>query len=294
MKFILIYITLIVGFGSVACQPATVRNIDSPASVKPGISEMKPSEAQPLVAAAYSQFIDVRTPEEYASGHADRTKNMPLDTLAANLDKLEKSEPVYIICRTDNRSRQAAKVLTDAGFKQAVVITGGTEAWQAGGLPMGTAGPVANSTKLDEKTQNALLAALQDERLAQATYQAVLGKFPNARPFVNVIEAEKKHEAFLLPLFAKYGVTLPKNEFDPSKVEVPASLLEACKVGVSAENENILLYDGFMQFVKEADIKEVFARLQSASRDNHLPAFTRCSEGGGNGNGRGNGKGRPF
>jgi len=291
MKSILIGITLMVGFGSVGCQPSAVRNIDSPVAVKPGINEMKASEVQPLVAAAYSQFIDVRTPEEFSSGHADRTKNIPLDTLTANLDKLEKSEPVYIICRTDNRSRQAAKVLIDAGFKQAVVVIGGTEAWKAAGLPMGNAGPPVISTKLDEKTQNALIAALQDERRAQATYQAVLGKFTNARPFANVIEAERQHEAFLLPLFAKYGVTIPRNEFDPSKVEVPASLVEACKVGVSAENENIALYDGFMQFVKEADIKEVFTRLQSASRDNHLPAFTRCSEGG---MGSGSGKGRPF
>ena len=43
--------------------------------------------------------------------------------------------------------------------------------------------------------------------------------------------------------------------------------------------------------VKESDIKDIFTRLQAASRDNHLPAFTRCSEGGG-GRGRGPGPGR--
>lgn len=181
-----------------------------------------------------------------------------------------------------------------AGFNNVLNVTGGTTAWQAAGLPMETTSPhtaTANSSKLDQKTQDALVAALADERLSQATYKAVLNKFPGSRPFINIIEAEKTHESFLLPLFAKYGVAVPANEFDPAKITVPADLAEACKAGVKLENENIALYDGFIQFVQERDIKEVFTRLQSASRDNHLPAFTRCSEGGG---GRGQGQGRPF
>lgn len=276
----------------VGCQSAAVRNIDSPVAVKAGVSEMTPAEARPLVGAAYSQFIDVRSPEEYASGHADRAKNIPLDTLSTDLGKLEKNEPVYIICRTDNRSKQAAKILIDAGFKQAIVITGGTEAWKAAGLPMGGPPTAINSGKLDEKTQQALISALADERKAFATYQAVLVKFPDARPFANIVNAEQRHESFLLPLFAKYGVTTPKNEFDPAKIAVPETLSEACKAGVEAEKANIAIYDGFA-FVKEPDIKDVFTRLQAASRDNHLPAFTRCSEGGG-GKGRGPGPGRPV
>lgn len=291
MRYILIGILLFAGFGTAGCQPASVRNTDSPIAVKAGTSEMTPAEAQPLVGAAYSQFIDVRTPEEYASGHADRTKNIPLDTLAANLDKLEKGEPVYIICRTDNRSRQAAKILSDAGFRQSVVIIGGTEAWKAAGLPMGSAPQPIDPGKLDEKTRNALISSLNDERKAFATYEAVLAKFPDTRPFSNIVNAEQRHESFLLPLFAKYGVTTPKNEFDPAKITVPASVTEACKVAVEAEKANIALYDGFLAFVKEPDIKDVFTRLRTASNDNHLPAFTRCSEGGG---GKGQGKGRPF
>lgn len=98
---------------------------------------MTPAEARPAVEVAYSQLIDVRTPEEFASGHAYRARNIPLETLSANLDKIEKNEPVYIICATGNRSREAAKILVDAGFKQAVNIAGGTEAWRAAGLPMG-------------------------------------------------------------------------------------------------------------------------------------------------------------
>lgn len=118
------------------CQTAPEQKIDSRADVKAGISEMSPAEARPAVEAAYSQLIDVREPAEYAAGHAYRARNIPLSTLEANLDKIEKNEPVYLICRTDNRSRQAAKLLAQNGFDRVVVVTGGTDAWQAAGLPM--------------------------------------------------------------------------------------------------------------------------------------------------------------
>jgi len=276
MKFLSLIFTVSLFFGG--CQAPPAKNTDSGVpNVASDIKEVSPSEAQTAVSKAYSQFIDVRTPGEYTGGHAARAVNIPLDALPAKLDSLEKNEPVYIICQTGNRSRQAADMLKNAGFSNVLNVTGGTNAWQAAGLPMETVSPhAAASGKLDQKTQDALIAALADERLAQATYQAILNKFPGSRPFVNIVEAERKHESFLVPLLVKYGVAVPKNEFDPAKISVPADLIEACKVGVKAENENIALYDGFLQFVQEPDIREIFTRLQSASRDNHLPAFTRC------------------
>lgn len=293
MKLVLLITTVIFLLGG--CQTAATKNTDSGVpNVAAEIKEVSPVETQAAVSKAYSQFIDVRTVEEYLGGHAARAVNIPLDSLTSKLDTLEKNEPIYIICQTGNRSKTAADILKNAGFNNVLNVTGGTVAWQTAGLPMETTSPhSANpvSSKLDQKTQDALISALADERLAQATYQAVLNKFPGARPFINIIDAEKKHESFLLTLFAKYGVSVPKNEFDPTKISVPADLVEACKVGIKAENENIALYDGFFQFIKEPDIKEVFTRLQSASRDNHLPAFTRCSEGG---MGGGRGKRRAF
>ena len=119
----------------VGCESAPTRKTDSPVIVtKMGVSEITPEQARPGVEAAYSQFIDVRTPEEYSSGHADRARNIPLDTLMTNLDRLEKNEPVYLICQTGRRSKQAAEMLVQAGFPQAISIAGGTDAWRAAGL----------------------------------------------------------------------------------------------------------------------------------------------------------------
>lgn len=139
MRLAVLAIAIAAAFAACTSRPAP--RTDSPQIVsKPGVSEITPAEARPGVEAAYAQFIDVRTPEEYAAGHAARTRNIPLDDLAANLDKLERNEPVYLICHSGNRSKKAAEILVDHGFRQAISIAGGTEAWQAQGLPMASKG----------------------------------------------------------------------------------------------------------------------------------------------------------
>ena len=100
------------------------------------VNDISPTEALPKVQAAYSQFIDVRTSEEYAAGHANRAINIPLNELANNLDRLERNEPVYVICQTGRRSKEAADILSKSGFKWVFSVTGGTTQWRAEGLPM--------------------------------------------------------------------------------------------------------------------------------------------------------------
>jgi rhodanese-related sulfurtransferase len=120
----------------IACQSAPPQKTDASITVKQGVSEMTPQEARPAVEAAYAQFIDVRTSEEYKAGHAAHARNIPLDTLLQSLDKLEGNEPVYLICQTGVRSMKAAQILNEAGFTQTISIVGGTTAWQKAGFPM--------------------------------------------------------------------------------------------------------------------------------------------------------------
>ena len=132
-SLLLIVALLISGCGT------TFPNLDTPppagaaASV---VNEIPPNEALPLVQEAYSQFIDVRTPEEYAGGHAVRAINIPLNDLPAKLDRLEKNEPVYVICQSGRRSKEASEILNRNGFKWVFNVTGGTNEWKTRGLPM--------------------------------------------------------------------------------------------------------------------------------------------------------------
>lgn len=166
----------------------------------------------------------------------------------------------------------------------AILLVGCQQEQTAAKDPNAGAGPTAvpmtaSVSQLDDQTRDALIAALADERRAQATYEAVVTKFGDARPFSNIVNAERRHESFLLPLFEKYKVTVPANEFSKEKVVVPETLPDACREAVDGEKDNIAMYERLLAFVKESDIRETFTYLRDASNNNHLPAFERCAMG---------------
>jgi len=139
MKF-LFYVAL-AAFLLAGCGAPASKTDSGVPNVASDIKHVSPAEAQAAVSKAYSQFIDVRTPEEYTTGHAARAVNIPLDTLAADLSRLEKNEPVYLICQTGRRSQKAAELLKEAGFNNVLNVEGGTTAWQAANLPIETLPP---------------------------------------------------------------------------------------------------------------------------------------------------------
>ena len=141
---------------------------------------------------------------------------------------------------------------------------------------------------MSETLNNVLIEAINDEYKARATYRLVINKFGDIRPFINIVEAEGRHIEALLPLFAKYGVAVPEDDWD-SRIETPLSILDACRIGVEAEIENAEMYNRLLEStIDYPDVQDVLMQLQRASRENHLPAFQRCVErGGGQGEGMG-------
>ncbi|KAA9341064.1 rhodanese-like domain-containing protein [Larkinella humicola] len=79
-------------------------------------------------------LVDVRTPEEYGEGHLAHSKN--IDFRAANfkdqISKLDKNKPVYLYCRSGNRSGRAADTLQTLGFKSPFNIGGFVDLTTAG------------------------------------------------------------------------------------------------------------------------------------------------------------------
>lgn len=142
---------------------------------------------------------------------------------------------------------------------------------------------------LSKEEIDGLLLALNDEYLAWATYGRVNDDFSDPRPFANIQQAEGRHIERLKAVFAVYDVPVPDNKWIGSE---PAfkSLAEACKAGVDGEIANRDLYARLFESTKREDITAVYKALQSASEDNHLPAFQRCLESGGGGR-RGFGRG---
>lgn len=121
-----------------------------------------------------------------------------------------------------------------------------------------------------------LLEAIQDEYKARASYRAVIQQFGDVRPFINIVEAEGRHIEALLPLFDKYAIAVPEDDW-PNRVSCPESLTEACKMCVSAEIENAEMYHRLINAAENyPDVQAVLRQLQRASAENHLPAFERC------------------
>jgi hypothetical protein len=139
----------------------------------------------------------------------------------------------------------------------------------------------ANAAPLDIKAEQALIRALEDEYNAEAFYDAVIEKFGAVRPFANIIEAERKHARMLVEVMEDYRVDVPANDRLGSaaiKAQVPATLKEACLMGVDAEiaNRDLYVKDLMPAAAGYPDILLVFDSLQAASENNHLPAFRRC------------------
>jgi rhodanese-related sulfurtransferase len=83
------------------------------------------------------ELLDVRTPLEFHEIHVDFARNVPLDRLDAQSVERKGwgNDPLYVICRSGSRGKQACERLSAAGLN-VVNVEGGTLAWEAAGLPV--------------------------------------------------------------------------------------------------------------------------------------------------------------
>jgi phage shock protein E len=80
------------------------------------VGKASPSEARALVANG-AMLLDVRTPGEFAAGHIEGARNIPVDQLSARIAEVgPKETPVVVYCRSGARSGRAAALLRSAGF----------------------------------------------------------------------------------------------------------------------------------------------------------------------------------
>lgn len=111
-----------------ALQPAAVT-----AKVK---AKITPAEYQTRFGAnADHVLIDVRTPQEFASGHIPGAVNISVDQLAQRLSEIPQDKPIVLYCRSGNRSNQAAQILERAGYTQ-IYDLGGIITWVQQGYPI--------------------------------------------------------------------------------------------------------------------------------------------------------------
>jgi rhodanese-related sulfurtransferase len=82
------------------------------------------------------QVIDVREFSEFHSERIADAQLMPLSNFEKHADEIDHSKPVYLMCRSGNRAKQAAEKLARKGFTDIHVVEGGMLAWTGARLPV--------------------------------------------------------------------------------------------------------------------------------------------------------------
>mgnify|MGYP002403810213 CR=1 FL=1 len=129
MKKVVFLLSIIV-FSAVACQSQNTSK-ETAATAKSevlSVADFKTKTSDSKV-----QLVDVRTPEEYVQGHIDEALNINVlaDNFSTEIQKMDKTKPVYIYCRSGSRSARAAKAMQELGFKEIYDLKGGYLAWSA-------------------------------------------------------------------------------------------------------------------------------------------------------------------
>ena len=123
-----------------ACSSSTSSSAAStPVQETQAITKVDPATADSLVKQGVT-VLDVRTPEEFATGHITGAVNVNWEgtDFAAQVKQLDPAKPVLVYCHSGNRSGQAVQVMEQEGFQRIFDLAGGVLAWNAAGQPLTT------------------------------------------------------------------------------------------------------------------------------------------------------------
>jgi rhodanese-related sulfurtransferase len=98
------------------------------------VSSLSPAELQAVLSCGQCQLIDVREAVEHAEERVLGAKLIPLGELERRVAEIDKSQPIYVMCRGGVRGAQAAEKLAALGCPQVKNLEGGILAWKASGL----------------------------------------------------------------------------------------------------------------------------------------------------------------
>jgi thioredoxin len=92
--------------------------------------------SEKIAATPNPQILDVRTEAEFSSDHIDEALNS--DWLGNNFvkgtEKIDKTKPIFVYCKSGVRSQSAATKLSELGFTKIYLLQGGILKWDAAGF----------------------------------------------------------------------------------------------------------------------------------------------------------------
>ncbi len=97
-----------------------------------------PAMAVQLINRERAVVVDVCDPGEFAQGHIDGAKNIPLGELETRLGAAVKNKalPLILVCQSGTRSGRAVAIAKKLGYERAQSLGGGLASWRAADLPV--------------------------------------------------------------------------------------------------------------------------------------------------------------
>ncbi len=167
-------------------------------------------------------LVDVRTRPEYEEKHLPGATLIPVDELQERLGELDPTKLTITCCTAGVRSRAAASVLQNAGFREVHNLAGGIQAWQ-GLIAEGSPEPeLAYFAAVRTPEKQVALAWYLEEgtRIFYREVAELLQDREAASIFRELVQAEEHHKATLVAL---YEGLVGK----PAKADFPRGLLAA-------------------------------------------------------------------
>lgn len=81
-------------------------------------------------------LLDVRTPQEYTQGKLAGSVLIPVGDLERRIGEVPRNNPILVYCAVGSRSRYAAGLLSQRGYKEVYNITDGIVGWYRNGFPI--------------------------------------------------------------------------------------------------------------------------------------------------------------
>jgi len=92
--------------------------------------------ATQMINSRHAQIVDVRRPEEFATGSVPNARNIPLAEIGQRCSELRKDRPVILVCNHGRTANGAVPKLRAGGIGEVYVLAGGVAAWREAGLPI--------------------------------------------------------------------------------------------------------------------------------------------------------------
>jgi rhodanese-related sulfurtransferase len=126
-----IYIGLALGSGLALLWPYLNRGASGVANITSTEAVMLMNRTKPLI-------LDVRDAAEYAAGHIQGAKHIPVGELVGRLKEIEKfkNKSVLVHCQKGMRAKSACNVLREQQFTQLHNLQGGLDSWIEAKMPL--------------------------------------------------------------------------------------------------------------------------------------------------------------